>query len=587
MGDIVIPLTEEQRQAVEYPDTLGLTSCPGSGKTRTILAKLLRCLDEVRGTPRRIACITFTNAGVNEIESRLRNVGSGEDGDLCEVSTIHSFCLNYVLRSYAHLIPHLRKGWSVVTTNDQWCSELIAELVKKYNIKPSLIDRFDGLQRQLPNELPEDSGLPSAAVAEFFARADAEGKITLGDIVFFAARIVLDNDFIASLLASRFAWFIVDEFQDTTAAQAAMLAKIYQKGRSKIFFVGDPNQSILAFAGAHPKLMPEFAKYVKAKIDIHLTGNFRSSKLILDHAEQLCSSAQPMVAVGKDKDFAVLPQLIHVNSPLEGIVEYFIPAIDYYKIGYGEAAILAPWWVDLLSVGRGLRERQIPIIGPGSRPYKRSHELALLSEGLAAYIVSQNPDTVAVIQRALFIVLSNITDIKKWEIFRYSGRRVVFRLIRHAKHVIARYEAVHDWLHHTAAGCETILIEEEMLTPLHAGVFTKSAATMVAEMLKHGVDVANMSATELGMIAVPKNCVNLLTMHQAKGREFDAVAVIAVHEGRVPHFTATKQAEFDEACRLLYVAATRARKLLMYFTDGSHPKNQPSRFLKKVFPAIP
>jgi DNA helicase-2/ATP-dependent DNA helicase PcrA len=67
----MIPLTKQQEDAVEYPDTLCLTSCPGSGKTRAIIAKVQRCLQEVRGTPRKVACITFTNTGVNEIESYL------------------------------------------------------------------------------------------------------------------------------------------------------------------------------------------------------------------------------------------------------------------------------------------------------------------------------------------------------------------------------------------------------------------------------------------------------------------------------------------------------------------------------------
>ncbi len=84
----MIPLTDEQKAAVEYEGNLCLTSCPGSGKTRTIVAKLLRCIEEVRDTPRKIACITFTNTGVNEIDSRLRTYGDGDDIDYCEISTI-------------------------------------------------------------------------------------------------------------------------------------------------------------------------------------------------------------------------------------------------------------------------------------------------------------------------------------------------------------------------------------------------------------------------------------------------------------------------------------------------------------------
>ena len=579
----MITLTKQQQDAVDYPDTLCLTSCPGSGKTRAIIAKLQRCIAEVRGTPRKIACITFTNTGVNEIESRLRVYGDGDDIDMCEISTIHSFCLNYILRPYAHLVPHLKLDWAVITSDDEWFMILVAELTKKYGIKASLVDRFDGLQRQYPDKLPTDSGLPEAAVVEFFQRADSESKVTLGDIVFFSARLVNDNPFIASALASRFAWFIVDEFQDTTVAQAIILQVVYKLGRSKLFFVGDPNQAILGFAGGSPDLMPQFASHVNAKTDIHLTGNFRSSKLVVEHAELLCSSSPKMVAVGEHKDFHVSPSYAHCASAIEGVFDHFLPALDAVGIPLGLSAVLAPWWVDLLFVGRELRKRQIPIIGPGSRPYKRSHEFTLLSEALSAYMMTQDSDSAAAIQKALFMTLSNVAEVKPWEIYRFNGRRIIFRLILASREILAKHEGVKDWLLRSADACEKILIEEELLTPGHRGVFTKSAAAMLVDMEKNNVDVPNMAATELGMIAVPKNCMSLLTMHQSKGREFEGVAVICVHEGRVPHFTAKTQAEYDESRRLLYVAATRAKKVLMYFTDQSHDKSTPSRFLKKPY----
>jgi DNA helicase-2/ATP-dependent DNA helicase PcrA len=460
----------------------------------------------------------------------------------------------------------------------------VKELTKKYKIKASMTDRFDGLQRQFPDVLPSDTGLPCAAVSEFFRRADAEGKVTLGDIVYFSAKLVTDHRFIASALASRFAWFIVDEFQDTTTAQAVMLLEIFRLGRTKIFFVGDPNQSILGFAGGRPGLMVEFATEVNANRDCHLTGNFRSSDLIVKHAELLCSSSPKMKAVGDNKDFHVPPRYVHCATATEGVFDHFLPALDTFEIPLGSAAVLAPWWIDLRGVGRELRKRDIPIIGPGSRPYKRTHEFTYLSEALSAYLVTPDTDAMAAIQKALFITLSNIGEVRAKDIYCYNGRRIVFRMILAAKQILAKYEGIREWLLRSAEDCEWILIEEELLTEAHRNVFTKSATAMLADMGNNQIDVSNMAATELGMIALPKNCLNLMTMHQSKGREFDAVAVICVHEGRVPHFaTSHIVAQVDESRRLLYVAATRAKKLLMYFTDQSNDKNTPSRFLMAPF----
>lgn len=97
----MIGLTPEQREAVEHDGNLLLTACPGSGKTRVILAKLLALADQVVGTSQFIGCITYTNAAVDEIEARLRTYGNNVIADRCEISTIHAFCLQFILRPYS------------------------------------------------------------------------------------------------------------------------------------------------------------------------------------------------------------------------------------------------------------------------------------------------------------------------------------------------------------------------------------------------------------------------------------------------------------------------------------------------------
>jgi DNA helicase II / ATP-dependent DNA helicase PcrA len=579
MGDRMIPLTAEQQIAVDHPDTLALTSCPGSGKTRTIIVKLQKCIDEIRDTPRRIACITFTNSGVDEIESRLREFSTHDDNELCEVSTIHSFCLNNILRPFSHLVPHLQGEWSIVTDDDDWFIELVRDLRSKYDITARDAEQFSGLRRTFPNGDPSKNTLPPAAVTEFLMRIDEARRVTLNDIVYFAARLVEEHEFIASALAARFAWFIVDEFQDTTVAQAIMLLKIFRQVRTKLFFVGDPNQSILSVAGAKPGLMAAFAKEVDARTDCKLTGNFRCSQLIIDKAELLCPSDPKMIAVGATKAFHIAPIHQHCASAVEAVLDYFIPALDDLGIEHGEAAVLAPWWRDLLDIGRALRSRQIGVIGPGSRPYKKSNDFAMLSEALAAFLGSGDPQAAATVQKALFVTLSNVTETARWMLYQYHGKRIVFRLINHARQVLEEHEGAVDWLRKTAEGCEAILSEEELLPESKRRVFVTGANAMIADMVRNGVDIANVPAVDLGIVASPKNCISLLSMHKSKGREFDAVAVINLHDDKVPFYRCKNDEERDEYRRLLYVAATRARKLLMLFTDHSDHRNTPSRYL--------
>lgn len=126
-----------------------------------------------------------------------------------------------------------------------------------------------------------------------------------------------------------------------------------------------------------------------------------------------------------------------------------------------------------------------------------------------------------------------------------------------------------------------VLMEEGFLASDKGPALAASAEAMIADMVRNKVDVANLTTADLGVYAQPAACLQLLTMHRAKGREFEAVAIVDLHEGRIPHWTARDAEQVDEARRLLYVGVTRAKKLLMYFTDSSNYRNRPSQFLGK------
>ncbi len=108
-------LTAEQKEAVLFDHNMMLTACPGSGKTRVIVSKLSRVLDQLRGTPRNVACVTYTNSGVYEIESRLRHHIQPGDEAHYDIGTIHSFCLHHIFRPFCYLVPGFEKGFTVLT----------------------------------------------------------------------------------------------------------------------------------------------------------------------------------------------------------------------------------------------------------------------------------------------------------------------------------------------------------------------------------------------------------------------------------------------------------------------------------------
>lgn len=575
-----LKLNARQRVAVRHDGDCCLTSCPGSGKTRAIVAKLLRCVEDVRGTSRKVACITYTNAGVHEIDERLRHYGNSCDQEYFETGTIHSFCLNNILRPYSHHVPELALGFEVTTPDDEWFQNAVAELSDKHDIPAWASGRFDGIIREPDGLMVVPAGITHAAAEEFLGLLESARRVTLGGIVYYSALIVQKCCFVSRGLSSRFAWYLIDEFQDTSAAQVEILSAIHAVSRSQFFLVGDPNQSIYGFGGAHPELMGRFSNAIAARKDITLYGNYRCSQHIVDLAEKVCPTSPSMKAVGKGKDYDLKPAHVHCGTILEAVWEYFLPALDERGIDVGEAAVLAPQWPQLYHLARALRIRGVPVVGPGARPYRRSHEFANFAEAACSYLEHEDAAAAVAVQRSLFTTLLNVSGLPDGRVYTYSGKRTLFRILQEFKRLLAEQEGAMLWIEASAVAMATIIIEADLLSEEHAEVLISSANGMVADIERNVADSENLSALELGIFARPDKCLQLLTMHRAKGREFDAVAIVDLHDNKVPHFSSHDVPdEIDEARRLVYVGATRARKVLFFFTDESDWRNVPSRFL--------
>jgi DNA helicase-2/ATP-dependent DNA helicase PcrA len=581
-------LTGEQRAAVAEPGHVCLVSCPGSGKTRVIVAKLLYCIESVRDTTRRIACITHTNAAADEVDTRLReSCFSGEDL-YYEVATIHGFALQNILRPFHHLLPELRKGFSILTPDADAYENKVKELIRNYGLRALVFEEFERVQRS-PDGRPSQVDTLSADLQdEWCAWLDKNAYVTLNEIVYHAGRLINSYPHIASALASRFAWILVDEFQDSSPGQILILKEIHKYRRATFFCVGDPNQSIYRFAGASPELLMEFAAYIQANTDHRLTGNFRSSAKICAHAERLYASDPPMHAVGEHADCPIVPTHQRVSNPAGGVFDRFLPAVRQLNVPLGKVAILAPWWVSLFNLARELRRQNIPAVGPGARPYKRSHLIAQLVEPIGAYLESPESEIAIAVQRSLFLLIANLTDHAPYSVFDFRGRIGVCKLLAEAAEARNRSNYAIDWIADAAERFSRVLVDAEMLSPEHAKALQESAAQMVTDIRgREGGET--LTVEDLGIFARPKHCIQLLTVHRAKGREFEAVAVIDAHDGRFPHFSVyglpddnEREAQYEESRRVIYVATTRAKRILMFFSDTSDDRNRPTPFLAEM-----
>lgn len=575
-------LTGEQRQAVDWPGNLLLTACPGSGKTRTLIAKLVAEIEGVRGTPKSICCITYTNTAVQEIEQRATEQLQAGDERHIHVSTIHSFCLHSILRPFAWLRPELGGARKVLTRDnpdfEPICIHAAAQ-VNLVNLQQSDLEAFESLGVDANGEvigLASRNEAVCRAAPHFWNRCAQLGYIDFGQIVYGSYLLLRDYPQIARSLCARHPWFLVDEFQDTTELQVEILKLLHATGRSSFFAVGDLFQSIYGFTGARPELVAPFGAHIGAKTDLSLSLNFRSSQRIVNHGERLLPRVPPMTAAGSTRDYPLEPLLVTGGTAFEAVTEHFLPTIEANRIPLGESAILAKDWYSLIALARLLRDFGTPIVGPGARPYKRSRLFAQLAEQLCGAIVEPSPDTTRQLERALFHAVQDASGETHLDLFGFGGRRVLVRLQREAIRLAEAGHGAIGWLDAMSQATGDILLKAGYVDRRQSGLFYASVQEMKADMARQKVDTANLSIEHLGLFASPTRALRLSTIHAAKGREYAAVCIIGVRTGSFPFYNST---DIAAEKRQFYVAITRAERFLMYVAERDRWGNPPSPFL--------
>lgn len=577
----MINLTTQQCEAVSYPENMLLTACPGSGKTRTLIAKLVLEIEQVRGSPRRIACITYTNSAVQEIEQRAADQLQPGDEQCFNVSTIHAFCLSEILRPYGWLLPGFTRSAIVLTRENTHFEEIAnyaAARVNYLRLSPADYEAFESLSVDSSGQivgLAARNDAVCCAAPHFWQRCAELNYIDFGTIIYGAYRLLRDNPKIAATLCARYSWFLIDEFQDTTELQIEVLKLLHSTARSRFFVVGDLAQSIYGFTGAKPELVVPFGDFIGAKSDLALNSNFRSSARIICHAERLFPRVPPMTAKGPDKECTIEPELVRNVSAFVAITEYFLPALAANRISIGDATILAKDWGSLIRLSRQLRDYGTPVVGPGARPYRRSRLFASLAEQLCGAVVDPGPDTTRQLIQALFHAIQDATGAARLDVFGPDGRVIIIRLLKEAKRLSENPSAL-LWLDRMSQATGEILMRAEQVDRVQAGLFYASVQEMKADMRRQEVDVANLTVDDLGLFASPTRALRLSTIHYAKGREYKGVALIGLRQGTFPHF---RTDDISAERRLFYVGVTRAQQLLMYVAERDNWNNPPSPFL--------
>lgn len=582
-------LSDQQREAVQHPESAFIEASPGSGKTRTLTAKLIDLLDSVRGTPRKIACITYTNAAVHEIENRVRKYERNDDEFSYEVATIHSFCLTNILSPYYWKLRKYKTNCEILPSESIEYAEIVRGICARHGLKYNrkVKSAFESLGRHKDGSPIARDPLDTehSAAYDFWDELERRGYVDFINVIYYSYCLVSRHSEIAKSVASKYAWILVDELQDTTALQFEVLSRIADAAITKFFLVGDPNQSIFGFAGATPEAMCDFSTKVQADSRFALSHNWRSSSNIVAVAESLIPRSPPMAAAGENRGFGFDPGHSHLRTPYEAITQHFLPLLEHYDIPYGDAAILVPQWMTLYDVGRQLSADGVPIVGPGARPYYRGrYVFARFAERICEYIETCEPHLIPLLERELFLLVSDLTGQPNFRIFSYSGRRIVMELVKRMGSNVDFDAPAKTWLQFAARSMREVLEGEELIQKGHGDLLSQSVNDMIKEIDRSGFQ---LQVRDLAVFASYSKNMKLLTFHRAKGLEFDAVALIDIHEGRIPHTSINylshdkQQRVLEESKRLLYVGITRAKNILAFYTDDSNSK-PPSQLLSWV-----
>ncbi|MDX8387261.1 MAG: UvrD-helicase domain-containing protein [Ghiorsea sp.] len=616
-------LNRAQQDAVEAQDGPQLILAgAGSGKTRTVVHRIGHLIASGGVAPHRILAVTFTNKAAKELQQRLSDlIGDGSGGVIS--GTFHSISLRF-LRSYGDVLGY-PKSFQVIDSDDQ--KTLIKRLLKKKNIPsdrlhPSYLINWIEQQKNagvLPDQA--DSHLWNGLdLRDLYITYQQELKdlerMDFSDLILNCVRILREFPSVATAMFTRFDHILVDEYQDTNPVQHEWLCLLAQEHKN-ITVVGDDDQSIYGWRGADVRHILDFERdWPKAQVH-RLEENYRSTSSVL-------KLANAVICDNEDRHVKEL----HATRG-EGLKPEFHVCVDEYAEARHMAKLFndryaTVLWSDMavlyrsnrqsLAIEQIFREENIPYRIVGGLSFFARMEIkdamafwALLNQcadGMHLLRVCNKPkrgigakgqETIATLlsssgQRvtgwidSVLAATSQPAPVKKLA--------PLFTLMQELQPVL---EDMAD------RGFMTILEKVGYIDSLQAmGEVEAESRIENIKTLQNYIELS----LESGITPIEfmdraalmqsgeeenddKDAVSLMSLHRAKGLEFDTVVLAGVEDGLLPHQRALDEGEVGiaEERRLLYVGVTRAKNILhltsarlrRVFGEMSYP--MPSRFI--------
>ena len=517
----------------------------------------------------------MTNEAALELRRRLRALGVGRRPNLF-IGTVHAFALSRIVGPFAAAAGQMELDESRLGTDRELKEAFDAAFdamgFAAYD-RPE-IEAMTAKARQRLDLSGERmlGGEPIADMARGLQAELAKRRVyDFADLVRHAVELVEDHDWVGRVLAATFPRVYVDEYQDLAPGLDRIVRGMTLRSDldSTLFAVGDPDQAIYAFSGAHPRLLRDLANE-RDVLAIALQRNYRCAQVIIDTS--LRALGETRTIVGDRSGGSVT---VHAASGGErGQTELAIDLVQaalQRGVAYEQIAVIAPWGQDRDRCANLLREVGVPVFARTDEHW-RTTPLTMLLEGMASW---------ACRRAAAGVELPELL-----ELFATLARPPrAHAVLRAVTRVILDGEAgapAHDF------------VEEIAVVGLGAHTEDPRSSDDARELarmrnaLAQGGDACEMTLGELGDRARAPGHVMAATIHGAKGLEFDVVIMVGADEGGLPGFSPSAD-DVAEARRKFYVSITRARdQVHLIYTDCRVSRNgrtyavRPSPFIAEL-----
>ena len=629
-SDYLNNLNKAQKEAVLYLEgPLLIVAGAGSGKTKVLTSRIAHIIKEKKAFPNQILSVTFTNKAAKEMQNRVsKMLGSAATG-LSWLGTFHSICAK-ILRKHA-TAAKLNSNFTIIDTDDQ--TRLIKNICKSENIDIkqlaprfilAIIDRWKNKGYYPSEVIINNKDVYERTILPLYKIYQQKlidlNSCDFGDLILHTVKILENYPDIRQIYSTNFKYILVDEYQDTNFIQSKWLNLLSEKTKN-LCCVGDDDQSIYSWRGAEIKNFLEFDQVYKNTKVIRLEQNYRSSQNILSVASNLIANNQnrvgkTLISEMEEGDLVKLNCFKNGKDEAIGISDEIEKKLKK-KYSFNEMAIL----VRAIFQTREFEERFLKIGMPyrilgGTKFYERAE-----IKDCVAYLrlIHQEKDDLA-FERIVNNPKRSIGDTTLKTVHEF-GKKNNLNLESAAKKMIEQnlikpktkmglnffLNALNKWrndinikkINHVKL-LQTVLDESGYSAMLKnkKDLDNENRLENIKELISAMKEFDNLESF-LEHVSLATSIdqdwdgekINMMTMHAAKGLEFDVVFLPGWEEGLFPHQKSIEekgQNGLEEERRLAYVGITRAKKKTIIsfsmnrFYQGDWIDSMASRFIEEL-----